>query len=44
MRYETSIDQPLEEFEHLVIGGVRLNQGIKKALDGDKLAVPQGNS
>ena len=44
MRYETSINQPLEEFEHLVIGGFGLNQGIKKALDGDKLAVPQGNS
>ena len=44
MRYETSINQPLEDFEHLVIGGVGLNQGIKKALDGDKLAVTQGNS
>ena len=44
MRYETSINQPLEEFEHLVIGGVGLNQGFKEALDGDKLVVTRGIS
>ena len=44
MRYETSINQPLEEFEHLVIGGFGLNQGFKEALDCDLLAVTQGNS
>ena len=44
MRYETSVNQPLEEFKDPVIGGFGLNQGFKEALDDDKLAVTQGNS
>ena len=44
MRYETSVNQPLEEFKDPVIGGFGLNQGFKEALDCDLLAVTQGNS
>ena len=44
MRYETSVNQPLEEFKDPVIGGFGLNQGFKEALDGDKLVVTRGIS
>ena len=44
MRYETSVNQPLEEFKDPVIGGFGLKQGFKESLDGDKLVVTQGIS
>ena len=43
-RYETSSNQPLEEYNDLVIGGYGSKQGFKEACDGDKLVVINGIS
>ena len=37
-------NQPLEEYEDLVIGGYGSKQGFKEACDGDKLVVIKGIS
>ena len=43
-RYETSIDQPLEEYKDLVIGEFGSKQGFKEAMNGDKMVVTKGIS
>ena len=37
--YETLINQPLEEYKDLAIGGFVSKQGFKEAIDGDNLVL-----